>query len=153
MGRLRANSVVVMRGVPGSGKSTTANFIKNELKTKGLSCTICSADEFFIDCFGNYKFKGDLIGCAHEECFNRFKLALNINTNVIIVDNTSIQSWNYEKYNAPGYTVHVIEMEMEVGQVQLCQRRCVHEVSYEKILQMFNEFQHDGHAFRLPIAQ
>ena len=49
----------LLRGLPGSGKSTFANFVWNEY-------AICEADKFFYDKEGNYNFDATKIKQAHE---------------------------------------------------------------------------------------
>lgn len=58
--------MVVMRGVPGAGKSTIVNYLANKLDT---NC-ICSADLFFMK-NGRYEYDRSKIGQAHEFCHQK----------------------------------------------------------------------------------
>jgi predicted alpha/beta-fold hydrolase len=42
-------TVVVMRGVPGSGKSTAAKRIVGVASDRGVDAVVCSADHFMVD--------------------------------------------------------------------------------------------------------
>lgn len=86
--------VTIMRGHSGSGKSTKANEIKNN---SDVETVIVSADDYFIDKKGKYKFNPTLLSMAHEECYNKFVQALEQGKNVI-VDNTNTLSWEFDKY-------------------------------------------------------
>lgn len=89
--------VVILRGLPGSGKSTYAT-----QRMEGHSGTICSADDFP----GLYNEAMEIdftkLGDAHDACFTRFVKACSraataawlrnfpVSNAVIIVDNTNI---------------------------------------------------------------
>ena len=51
--------LTLVRGLPGSGKSTFANWIWNEY-------AVCEADKFFYDKEGNYNFDAIKLREAHE---------------------------------------------------------------------------------------
>ena len=53
--------LTLVRGLPGSGKSTFANWIWNEY-------AICEADKFFYDKEGNYNFDATKLSQAHKWC-------------------------------------------------------------------------------------
>jgi adenylate kinase family enzyme len=53
--------LTLVRGLPGSGKSTFANFIWNEY-------AICEADKFFYDSEGHYLFDASKLREAHKWC-------------------------------------------------------------------------------------
>ncbi len=76
------NTLTIIRGVPGAGKSTLASMLENE-NTK-----VVSADHYFINDKGEYNWKASEIGAAHSACqFNAYAL-LDAGFNVV-VDNTS----------------------------------------------------------------
>lgn len=81
--------VTIMRGIPGSGKST---FVRNQIKNKSnqhISSAFCSADKFFIE-NGIYRFIPNLLASAHEYCFRDFISMINLNIDAIYVDNTNL---------------------------------------------------------------
>ena len=113
-------AVVIMSGLPGSGKST---WIKKHSKDE----TVCSADHFFMR-DGEYCFNPSQLGEAHASCMRRFIDALSKGQNVI-VDNTNL-SWDeispyYSVAKAFGAKVSLctVECSMEVAH-----SRCVHGV-------------------------
>ena len=64
--------LILVRGIPGSGKSTFANLIWN-------SYAICEADKFFYDKDGNYNFDPSKLKQAHEWCQNEVEIKMQDN--------------------------------------------------------------------------
>ena len=77
--------LVIMRGLPGSGKSTRAKRYIAEMKPE--SSGIFSADDFFIDPDGVYRWNGAKLDKAHEWNNERIKAAVEQNTQIVIADN------------------------------------------------------------------
>src|SRR5690606_28515224 len=94
--------VYILRGVPGSGKSTFVNKTLEELKkdhgNRFLSAAIASADDYFIRCDGTYDWNPKLLKNAHEVCRLKFERALENDVEVVFVDNTNIKEEHYQKY-------------------------------------------------------
>ena len=82
----------IMRGYPGSGKSTMAKEISSY-----SNATICSADHFFVDRNGKYNFDQEKLSQAHFNCFANFKNCVLNGVNVI-VDNTNLKYSDVKKY-------------------------------------------------------
>jgi mRNA-capping enzyme len=63
--------VVIMRGLPGSGKTTSVkmNFAESE---------VCSADAFFMNGQAGYAYDRDNIGEAHQMCLASFLKAIKV---------------------------------------------------------------------------
>ncbi len=132
-------TLTLVRGVPGSGKSTFANFIWNDY-------AICEADKFFYDKDGNYNFDAAKLKLAHVWCFNQVRDKMEENKASqglyypeIVVSNTFTQEWEMEKYyelaEQYGYRVFSIIVENRHGGVNQ------HGVPAEKLEQMKNRFQ------------
>ena len=89
--------LILVRGIPGSGKSTFANLIWN-------SYAICEADKFFYDKDGNYNFDPSKLKQAHEWCQNEVEIKMQDNERnpqyypEIVVSNTFTQEWEMKAY-------------------------------------------------------
>ncbi len=82
----------IIRGIPGSGKSTFAKKLAKE-----LNCQYFEADQYFTDDKGVYNFDPPKIGAAHAWCFREVEKALK-RGNDVIVSNTFIKQWELDKY-------------------------------------------------------
>jgi len=75
--------VIIMRGVPGSGKSSY-------VARKYPEATVCSADNFFMSADDqgilHYQFNPAQLSAAHDECFREFKNACLVRTEDIVVE-------------------------------------------------------------------
>lgn len=111
------NKVIIMRGVPGSGKSFLVNNLVNEAKLAGKSVVVCSADHFHINEDGIYNWKAENMGKAHKWCKDKFDLALRNDVNLIIVDNTNTRMSEARPYvldaHSQGYEIEILEPQTE----------------------------------------
>lgn len=80
--------LLVIRGIPGSGKSTLAQRYM-ELMPDAVHC---EADHYFINKQGEYRYDGNKIKLAHQDCQTKIRNALNQGKSVI-VSNTTIRLW------------------------------------------------------------
>ena len=120
----------IVRGIPGSGKSTFA---------KTLGGQHYEADMYFIDpTTGEYKFDGTKIKNAHAWCLDRVKTDMTVAREKIVVSNTFTQEWEIEPYfelaKEFGYKVFSIVVENRHDGIN------VHNVPEDKIEQMKNRF-------------
>ena len=124
------NVLFIVRGLPGSGKSTFA---------KTLGGQHYEADMFFIDEDGNYKFDGTKIKDAHKWCQSFVKTDMMLEYPKIVVSNTFTQEWEMKPYmdlaKEHGYKVFTIVVENRHG------GNNVHNVPEDKIEQMANRFE------------
>jgi predicted kinase len=104
-------AVLILRGLPGSGKSSFA---------KGFSgATVCSADDFFI-VNGQYKYDPSLFEEAHSRCLVDFIQAVVVNRAEpwVVVDNTNTSAMEIVPYlriaRAFGYSVYILEFESTI---------------------------------------
>jgi hypothetical protein len=131
-------SVKIMRGIPGSGKSTWMN---DFIQSSSGGCFVCSADLFFMDDhkFGSvYKFDASKLGAAHKWCFEQFLAEMNQNS-FLLVDNTNIRIWEL----APYYRLsEVLDGDVEIIQMvcdpNVAAGRNEHGVPRDKVLKMYN---------------
>jgi predicted kinase len=87
------NTLVIIRGLPGSGKSTMARGLKDEA---GFPYYHVEADMYFIK-DGVYHFNGINIADAHTWCHKQVAKALENGLNVV-VSNTFTQMWEIMPY-------------------------------------------------------
>ena len=129
--------VVILSGVPGSGKSTYAK----GLLTKHPSAVICSADNYFIDKDGDYHFDPSRLSDAHAMCLRRYTSTLLYRAGdpveVVIVDNTNTTALELAPYvalaNAYKIPTYLITVECDP---EVAFKRNVHGVSLEAIKRM-----------------
>lgn len=136
---MSAKRVHIMRGLPGSGKSTFAQKTKAELEKLGWAVGIASADDFFSKT-GKYTFVANKISDAHRECFTNF-LDHMLACDVVIVDNTNTQVWEFINYVkvATLAQAEIVINEFKPSSdedVRIWHKRCVHGVPLDKMLQM-----------------
>ncbi len=122
--------VKVMRGISGSGKSTLAKKIHREAMDAGECPLIVSADDFFLDDFGEYKFDVAKLDAAHKSCLRIFLFALKDGMSPVIVDNTNINIEDLAPYvavgQALGYEVEILQVDTPL---EVAKGRNVHGVS------------------------
>lgn len=139
----KMKQVIIMRGPPGSGKSTLISEIEAQY---GMPANICSADHFFY--FDkphhpdNYAWNPKLIGKAHGACRSKFMDLLEYNEALIIIDNTNIKSkdfnWYIKKAIAFDYNVSVHSI---IGcNAKECFKSNVHNVPENVIQRMIDSF-------------
>ncbi len=118
---------IILRGQPGSGKSYYA-----AEHFKGA--TICSADHYMVDLYGDYKFDPKKLNAAHASCYGKFVDSLEKNHEMVVLDNTNIKvAWFQEYLDAAkeyGYVVKIIRILCEP---KLAYMRNQHDVPFEKI--------------------
>jgi predicted kinase len=123
-------TLYIVRGVPGSGKSTFA---------QQLTLNNWEADMYFISEDGEYKFNIDEIKNAHQWCRDMIEDAMKHNLNKIAVSNTFTQEWEMEPYfklaEEYGYKVFSLIVENRHGGEN------EHGVPEDKIQIMKNRFQ------------
>ena len=89
-------TVLILRGVSGSGKTT---FAETLAALNPDAVEICTADDFFYDAQGNYNFDPKLLGHAHRQCQERFEHSLEHGTaSLIIVANTNTKPSDFAFY-------------------------------------------------------
>lgn len=108
--------LLIMRGLPGSGKSYTARQLAGD---KGV---VYSTDEYFITQIGDdrtkYTFKPTFLADAHKWNLLRAQRAIDKMFNEeslgpVVIDNTNTQAWESHKYvlfaSSYGIEVDIVE--------------------------------------------
>lgn len=128
--------LILLRGLPGSGKTTLGKVILQTLSTD--TPDVLSADDYFMDEKGNYIFDGSKLKEAHNDCQVRCANKMKLNINRIVVANTFTQEWEMDTYfemaNRYHYRVHSIIVENRHDNVN------IHDVPEEKIRDMKKRF-------------
>jgi predicted kinase len=124
-------TLTLLRGLPGSGKSTFA---------KSLGGEHIEADMFFVDReTGEYKFEATKLKLAHNWCAIQVQKAMVEDEPKIIVSNTFTQEWEMKTYydlaKMHGYRVFSIIVENRHDGIN------EHNVPEEKLEQMKHRFQ------------
>ena len=115
----------IVRGLSGSGKSSIARELVNEIwdkEKKSFVKDFYSADDYFTDKYGNYNFDPNKLKGAHEECQKNVELAMQRDcVGKIAVANTFSQAWEAEPYFklAEKYEYHpfVLECQNDFGNI------------------------------------
>lgn len=129
--------VIIMRGLPGSGKST---WVQNYCRaaTPATYPLICSADEYFMKT-KVYEFNPVLIGDAHDFCFQKFLNGLVYKPayDVIIVDNTNTRAWEISPYYRHAELLKIpVRIVWVEADFETCVRRNTHGVPTATIRKM-----------------
>ncbi len=107
-------TVVINRGVIGSGKSEIAKRISKFFEKNSLDVAIHSTDDFFIK-NGKYKFNIEKLESYHKKNIENFKESLERGVDLVVVDNTNLMPWEVENYTKLardyGYQVVLINFE------------------------------------------
>ena len=135
----------LLRGLPGSGKTTIAR----SLTTGGFPDGYYEADRFFVDPkTGEYKFDASKLPLAHDTCVHRVKEHMYSLTEdrpdpvqdvYIVVSNTFTQEWEMKPYfelaERYGFIVHTLIVENRHGGVNS------HGVPQSKVREMQDRFE------------
>jgi predicted kinase len=101
-------TLYIIRGLPGSGKTTLA---------RELNACVCEADDYFMD-QDDYIFDATKLSQAHEWCRNSVKTAMLEGYNNIAVSNTFSRKWEFQPYidlaKEYGYRVTEITLSGEL---------------------------------------
>ena len=127
-------NMILVRGLPGSGKTTLS-----ELLSSNGKFPVFSIDEYFTDEKGNYSFDYEKNYLAYKACEENTEKAILDNTEIILVDNTFTIAWEMEPYfklaRKHECVLHVITVENYHGSEN------IHQVSKEQILKMAIKYQ------------
>lgn len=151
-GAIDGNSrlAIIMRGLPGSGKSHWVElFIQGLPAALALNIAdqgLCSTDSFFYR-NDRYFFDAARLAEFHQLNLSRFIEALATGVPVVICDNTNMALWEFAAYQAAakalGYRVHIQQIGDVRSKTHLheCAKRNKHGVSLKSIQRMASQFQ------------
>lgn len=121
----------IIRGIPGSGKSTLGELVADQA---------FSADEYMIDEKGHYKFDPTRLKECHNYCFRSVVNAMKIGTQpTLAVCNTFTREWEYMRYifAALVYGYDVIGLNVQGLHTN------IHGCPNDQILRMDSKFHHE----------
>ncbi|ELT88772.1 hypothetical protein CAPTEDRAFT_146466 [Capitella teleta] len=108
----RSHVIFIMRGLPGSGKSTVVASLKSVYK----KAVVCSADDYHMK-DGEYHYDPEKKEEAHGQCQSLAKDACTKGCHVIIIDNTNVRRWEMKPYldlaSRHGYVVITVQPQTE----------------------------------------
>lgn len=129
--------IVIVRGIPGSGKSTLVNNLCNFLVDESIDHAVVELDNFFTK-NGEYKFVSSLFLDAHaymwEECLKFAKKSMPI----IIIDDVNLKYRHAIPFfliaQMYGYSILKVEPQpLKRFDVDISHERNVHDVPKETI--------------------
>jgi predicted kinase len=104
-------TMILIRGLPGSGKTTFANF----LQSLGENVAICSADHYFEDpVTGEYKFDDSKLRQAHISCQQHAEFEMT-QGNTVVISNVNARTREMKIYEelAEKYEYQVFHIVVE----------------------------------------
>lgn len=145
----------IMRGIPGSGKSTVAKMIArgcfpgqaNLDGSQWLSDAVIHSTDDLCMVDGEYQFDIALAGERHAQNLQNFKDSCAAGKPCVIVDNTNVKVEQYRPYlkaaEAEGYRVVFVELP-HPAPIEAA-RRNAHGVPIEVIVQMIMDWEPAQH--------
>ena len=145
----KRSKVIILRGLPGSGKSYLT---KHSL---GENTAVCSSDGYFRDKFGAYNFNRKLLPEAHSYCCQQFLQAISDRRKLVVVDNTNSMKWEYEIYvylcRTQGLQCHILEIPHPNNDIvsAFCSRN-VHNIDMVTIKSFTDRWEEEKEAVFVP---
>lgn len=138
------NLLVLIRGLPGAGKSTEAMNIKAWAEAHNYAFTHCEADNYFIT-KGKYKFDPTKLGAAHKTSQQMCDEGMSIpGNNIVVVSNTMTQHKEMEPYLAMAdkhaFEVRVVTVGTRMSLKDL-QSRNIHGVPMSSLERMADRWE------------
>lgn len=122
-------SLILIRGLPGSGKTKFA-----ELVSEKGRYSVFSIDQYFTDQNGNYIFDHSRNHLAYDQCIQNVRSEMQAKSEKIFVDNTFTLDWEMEPYlkiaKEFNYAIYVLTVENYHG------NKNIHGVSDEQLKKM-----------------
>ena len=140
--------LILMRGVPSSGKSTLAqNILAEHMKTTGNSGVILSTDQQFMR-NGVYCFELQRLGEAHSKNQQLAAEAMKQKVGLVIIDNTNLSEKERKPYidfaKQFGYTYSVQDVTTSWARnAEECAKRNTHNVPVQVIERMLQKLERD----------
>lgn len=131
-----APTALIMRGLPGSGKSTLIDKISEHHQL-----SVHSTDSYHME-GGVYIFQPSRLGEFHKQNQQAFKASIENGERIVVCDNTNLRHWEYEPYlnaaRAAGYRVLIVMVKADPDQAA---GRNLHGVPHEKVQEMYQRME------------
>ena len=130
----------IMRGCPGSGKTTLARELRGE------TGRVFSTDDFFVQSDGEYVFDPNKIAEYHKRNQGKARKAISEGVSPVVIDNTNTTAWEMRPYVETGlrhgYKIQFVEPDTSwrYDPDQLFLKNS-HGVPLESIKRMLKRFQ------------
>lgn len=125
--------IVILRGLPGAGKTTLAKALSEDGKYP-----VFSIDSYFENEKGEYHFKFDENHKAYKACEQQTEMALQQNIPKVFVDNAFTLDWEIEPYfnlaKKYNYQMHVVTVENHHGSQN------IHGVNKDQLQKMAEKY-------------
>ncbi len=135
---MKMQSLIILRGISGAGKSTFTEVLKIIVPT----LVHCSADFIHLDSEGVYRFDPSKLADGHGLCFRTAVEALQRGERLVVVDNTHTQNWEMAPYvqagRAYGYKTGIVRLDIDA--ITAAQRN-VHGVALGHVKNMEKRFE------------
>lgn len=137
--------IIVMKGLPGSGKSFLAKKILDEATENGLTCRIHATDDQFME-GGVYKFSTSKFPAAHNANIKLARASAEEGIEIIVIDNINLTSGEIRPYAEIAkefdYIVRFMEPKTKwANDIEELKKKNVHGVPQESYDRMLKRYQ------------
>lgn len=137
--------VILIRGCPGSGKSTTAARIRD---ANPGTIVVSTDDYWFVVGNGTYDYRPALLRRAHNSTFHLFCECIEKGKQLVVVDNTNVTIGDMKRYvlyaRQLGYQIEFIEPSSPWAfDPEELSRRNIHNVPKVTIERMLKRYDHN----------
>ncbi len=126
---MKKNTLFLLRGLPGSGKTTLAKALSENGKYP-----VHSIDSYFTNENGAYNFEFDKNFLAYKNCEDQTRKSLESKCEKVFVDNTFTLDWEMEPYfklsSEFDYNLFVVTVE------NYHNNKNIHDISNEQLEKM-----------------